>query len=85
MSTAEKNKMNNIAAAINTSRKLNTIVETTADSKLAALVDLNEAWSHEWDYQINDDSVDAWGWTDDDPADAMTWRILVRLEPAEVM
>jgi hypothetical protein len=76
--------MNNIAAAINTSRKLNTIVETTADSKLAALVDLNEAWAHEWDYQINDDSVDAWGWTDDDYADAMTWRIKVNLEPSEV-
>lgn len=72
--------MTNIAAAINLSRKLSTIVEATADNAKAALVAINESWAHEWDYQVNDDSVDAWGWhTDDDHTDAMTWRILVRL------
>lgn len=78
--------MTNIAAAINTSRKLSTIVEATADNAKAALVAINEGWPHEWDYQVNDDSVDAWGWhTDDDDTDAMTWRIKVNLETAEVM
>lgn len=78
--------MPSIAAAINLSRRHNTIFDVHADNAKAALVAINEVWEHEWDYQINDDSVDAWGWhTDDDHADAMTWRILVRLEPAEVM
>jgi len=82
--------MTNIAAAINVSRRHNTIIDVYADDAKAALVAINKAWDHEWDYQVNDDSVDAWGWLDPDDlegeefeANDMVWRIKVTLTPVE--
>jgi hypothetical protein len=75
-----------IRSAISRSEAHSDIVRVAADcttGNLRAL--LAGIIKCDWDMcELDDDTVDVWGWTDDTPEGKQDWRIIVQCQPTTV-
>ena len=78
--------INEIRSAISRSEAHSDIVRVAANcttgnlrALLAGIIECD------WDMcELDDDTVDVWGWTDDTPEGKQDWRIIVQCQPTTV-